>query len=241
MKVPAISLVHSIPIDADHVAVLAENIKANGQYSAVLVRRLTHDIIDGFHRVMAMQLLGMDVEIDEKDMTDEEFLAARIVSATQHEGVKIDRAVTWIDEEWANLPFASKYKGAAAAFSAYSKGQAPDDVAAWVEKQSARWGAAVNTIKNHWLYQTTGKGTASGTPEKVETSHSTVKGDRELTDPESMPPKLRNVWADAKVFISEAKRITDSDMMDIPEEHKTMLDEALSELGTEADRLYAYL
>ena len=240
MKVPAVSLTHSVPVDSDHVGALRDNIKTNGQLAPVIVRRLTHEIIDGFHRVAAMQLLGMDVEIVERELSDEEFLAARVVSATQHEAVKVGRAVTWIDEEWANLPFAKQHKSAAAAFGAVSKGKASSEVAAWVEKQSARWGSTVNSIRSEWLYE---HKKSSEVPEPTPTlpPKSTVKGDRPLDDPESMPPKLRNVWADAKVFIAEAKKIGDTDMMDLPEEHKTMMDEVLSELDVEATRVYGYL
>ena len=241
MIVPAISLQHSVPVDADHVSALMENIKTNGQLAPIIVRRLTHEIIDGFHRVSALQLLGMDAEIVERELTDEEFLAARIVSATQHEEVKVGRAVTWIDEEWANLPFAKQHKSAAAAFSAAGKGKASSEVAAWVEKQSNRWGAATSYIRSHWLYEHKESSQPCDPPEVPTVVKSTVKGDKPLTDPESMPPKLRNVWADAKVFVAEAKKVSDGDFNSSPIEHQYLMRDAIEELLEEANRIHGYV
>ncbi|KKK61074.1 hypothetical protein LCGC14_3018000, partial [marine sediment metagenome] len=81
-----------------------------------LVRRATSItkgellVIDGFHRVTALKELGTMITANEIDCNDEDFWAARIVSATQHEGVKIDRAALWVEELWAASPYTAEYK-----------------------------------------------------------------------------------------------------------------------------------
>lgn len=239
MKVPAVSLLVNVAVDVDHVTTLSQNIQENGQLSPVVVRKLTHDIVDGFHRVSAMQLLGMDVEIVERTFkTDEDFLAARIVSATQHEGVKVERAVKWIDQEWSQLPIAKLHKSAKAAFSAWQNEKASDEAVEWVEKAAKRWGVSPHTILHHWMKPE--KSTNVGTPPPEEPAKSTKKKDRPLDDPESMPAKFRNAWADAKVCEHELAKISEDDLEGAPEEHCRLLFAVIEPLREEVERLVAW-
>jgi len=253
MKIPAISLKVDVDVDTDHVATLVENIKENGQLAPVVVRKVSHDIVDGFHRVAAMQELGMDVEIIEHKFTDDEaFLAARIVSATQHEGVKVARAVVWIDQEWSRLPIAKLHKSAKAAFGAYKNKKASDEAIEWVEKAARRWGVSPMTIVNNWMGS---GGKVSEVSHEVETivdedqeseaetptTHSTKKKDRDVNDPESMNVRFRNAWAEVKICEHELSKVTDEDMDTAPDEHKRMLLAVLSPLGDEVDRIYKHI
>lgn len=246
MRVPAISLTVDVAVDEEHVNAIADNIKENGQLAPIVVRKLTFDIVDGFHRTAALQKLGMDADIIEREFsTDEDFLAARVVSATQHEGVKVERAVHWIEDEWQRLPIATKHKTVAAAFSAVAQGTASDEVADWVERTSKRWGVAVSTMKNQWLYgQDSNKQKVSSkrldTPKLVQDApqRDTTKLVRDPSDPASLPPRLRNMWADAKVFVSTVSKLDEEDFTELVPIQRELLGDALDELEYEAARLH---
>ncbi len=150
-----------VPVDEAHVESLRQSIQKSGQLTPILVRRSVVKskgelpVIDGFHRVAAMQKLGMSIAANETDCDDDDFWTARIVSATQHEGVKTDRAALWVNELWNASPHTNKYKTVTAAISATDTGKATPEVVALVKKWTDAWGIANKTLRMWVGYGTT--------------------------------------------------------------------------------------
>ncbi|KKM22232.1 hypothetical protein LCGC14_1627440 [marine sediment metagenome] len=151
---------HDVPVDKAHVAALKQSIKAVGQLTPILVRRSTAQtkgellVIDGFHRVTAMKELGMTIAAMEIDCDDDDFWATRIVSATQHEGVKTDRAALWVNELWNASPYTTEHKNVAGAIQAVDKGKADPMVQELVNKWIKAWGVTPKTLRNWVSYGT---------------------------------------------------------------------------------------
>ena len=152
---------HDTPVDRAHVDALKQSLSVVGQLTPILVRRATSItkgellVIDGFHRVAALKELGTMITANEIDCNDEDFWAARIVSATQHEGVKVDRAALWIEELWAASPYTDKYKTVTAAISSADTGKATSEIQALVKGWSDAWGIAIQTLRAWVGYGTT--------------------------------------------------------------------------------------
>ncbi len=166
---------HDVPIDLAHADALKLSLSMLGQLTPILVRRATVQsegelsVVDGFHRVTAMKELGMMIAAIELDCTTEEFWTARIVSATQHEDVKEDRAALWIKELWNASPFTAEHKSATAAVRAVEAGKATPMVQDLVEGWTKAWGIANSTLRNWVGYGTStpAKSEMAGTPAKT--------------------------------------------------------------------------
>lgn len=149
-------LVSDVAVDPIHVRELADSIKTSGPITPVLVREENLAIIDGFHRVAAMQELGFDlVESIVLDCNEETFWDMRITAASTHKAVTFARVVDWIDEVFKLSPLMSRYggsyKNAFSLFDAVDHGSSPDEVKTWAQNKAQQWGLAVGTIRN-WLY-----------------------------------------------------------------------------------------
>ena len=149
-------LVSDVAVDPIHVRELADSIKVSGPIQPVLVRDENLSVIDGFHRVAAMQELGFDrVETIVLDCNEETFWDMRITAASTHKAVTFARVVDWIDEVFKLSPqlqnFTGSYTSAFNLFNAVDRGTAPDEVKAWAQNKAQQWGLAVGTIRN-WLY-----------------------------------------------------------------------------------------
>ncbi|KKM20604.1 hypothetical protein LCGC14_1643780 [marine sediment metagenome] len=157
-----------VPVDEAHVESLGQSIQKSGQLTPILVRRATAQttgellVIDGFHRAIAMKSLGKVIEAIEVDCTNEEFWTARIVSAIQHEEVKADRAMLWVQELWKATPYTAEYKTVTAAIRAVEAGKATSEVRALIKGWAKQWGTADSTLRKWVAY-----GTSNPTPKMV--------------------------------------------------------------------------
>lgn len=149
LRVSIKALVSDVAVDPVHVKELADSIKLKGQLAPIIIREENKEVIDGFHRVAAMQELGFkEVDCVQVPCGDEEFWDFRIIQASLHKNVTFARAVDWIDEVFRVSPYSTKYKSA---YSLFGARHAPQPVKAWVEDKSKAWGLASRTIEN-WLY-----------------------------------------------------------------------------------------
>ena len=116
-----------------------------------MVRQESFELIDGFHRVAAMQELGFDsVECIITPCDDETFWDLRIMSASLHKSVAFARAVDWVEECFRVSPWASRYKSAYTLFAA-SRQNKSDEAKSWIAEKSQKWGLAPQTVEG-WLY-----------------------------------------------------------------------------------------
>ena len=149
---PIARLVNDVAVDPVHVRELADSIKVSGPIAPVMVRQDTYALIDGFHRVAAMQELGFtNVECILTDCDDETFWDLRIMSASLHKSVAFARAADWVEECFETSPWASRYKSAYSFFRASRKNTLEAEAHAWATEKAQKWGLAPATIEN-WLY-----------------------------------------------------------------------------------------
>lgn len=74
IKIPVRDLKSDMAVDLAHVEDLAQSMKAMEQLSPILLWQGDWTIIDGFHRVAALEKAGIEeAECLEVDCTDEEF------------------------------------------------------------------------------------------------------------------------------------------------------------------------
>ena len=149
---PINRLVNDVAVDPVHVRELADSIKVSGPISPVMVRYESYELIDGFHRVAAMQELGFDnVECIVTDCDHETFWDLRIMSASLHKAVTFSRAVDWVEECFSLSNLKESYRNAHSLFSTVRQGESTREARAWVENKCQKWGLSVQTIEN-WLY-----------------------------------------------------------------------------------------
>lgn len=162
VQIPLDELRHNVPVDKDHVRMLARSIEQFGQLAPILLRFNNKDIIDGFHRTEALRLIGArTAETNLIDCTTDEFRDARITSAVLHKGVTFPRVVMWTREVFDYTPWASKMRGAEA-FHLDQAAQHPkpyrralrrgltaeeiQEITSWVRDKSATWGLSPEKI-----------------------------------------------------------------------------------------------
>ena len=207
---------HDVPIDKAHVGALKHSLSAVGQLTPILVRRITFEtngdllVIDGFHRVTAMKELGMMIAAIEIDCNNEDFWAARIVSATQHEGVKVDRAALWVEELWAASPYTKKHDTVQAAIAAAEKGSAIPEIKALVEGWTKAWGIANSTLRKWVSYGTSSPTSVS--PESGGSPPLSKTPDSKLTETVSQKPEILAImkafYGDMGIVIEGANKAT---------------------------------
>lgn len=106
MKVNPNELVIDLPVDEAHVFELMESIKRVGLREKPTVWIQDLRIINGFHRVVACQRLGLteiDCFVDDGD--EEAFWDARIIAAKPHSAISDERLAEWIFESWKQSDF----------------------------------------------------------------------------------------------------------------------------------------
>ena len=149
---PIDRLVNDVAVDPMHVRELADSIKVSGPISPVMVRQESYELIDGFHRVAAMQELGFNqVECILTSCDDETFWDLSIMSASLHKAVTFSRATEWIEECFRLSSLRASYKSAFSMFDGVSNGWASQEAKAWAQDKCQKWGLAPGTIRN-WLY-----------------------------------------------------------------------------------------
>ncbi len=154
--VPIDRLVNDVAVDSVHVRELADSIKTSGPISPPIVQKGTLALVDGFHRVAAMQELGFDrVECFIVDCDTETFWDMRMIQASTHKAITFARVVDWIDEVFKLAPamqrYQGNYKNAASLFNSVDQGTAPEEVRAWGLTKAQQWGLSVSTVRQ-WLY-----------------------------------------------------------------------------------------
>lgn len=160
VRLPIEKLVSDVAVDLLHIKELADSIKSRGQLAPVIVREETLEVIDGFHRIVAMKELGFkEVECVLTPCDDESFWDFRIIQATTHKNVTFARAIDWIEKVFQLSPLykhweyggGRRYKSAYSVFASYRQGNPPEEVKKWVENKAAMWGLAPKNIED-WLY-----------------------------------------------------------------------------------------
>ncbi|MDI6814911.1 MAG: ParB/RepB/Spo0J family partition protein [Dehalococcoidales bacterium] len=176
ISLPTKELVSDVPVDPVHTKELADSIKTKGQLAPVIIREETREIIDGFHRVAALEELGFDhVECVLTPCDDEGFWDFRIIQASLHKNVSFARAIDWIERVFELSPFASHYKSAYTLFSSVLEGKASKDAEIWAQDKGRLWGLSLSTIEQ-WLYtqQSLAKDLLAKAKEKVDKQPPTV-------------------------------------------------------------------
>lgn len=174
VSIPLKDLVNDVPVEPDHVDELVESMKRWGQLEAVTVREGTLEIINGFHRVAALQKLS-DMEFEGLEgfdcnyvkcvikpcESDDEFYSQRVVSAVTHDLVKCPRATDWILKsfELASFEGKSDYSTAYSLFLSYrrQRGESPaqaglDDLSPahlWAKEHCDAWNLKAHTIEEY--------------------------------------------------------------------------------------------
>lgn len=101
MKVNPNELVIDLPVDEAHVAELMESISRVGLREKPTIWLNDMRIINGFHRVVACQKLGMiDIDCFVDDGDEEAFWDARIIAAKPHAKISNERLAVWIIDSW---------------------------------------------------------------------------------------------------------------------------------------------
>ena len=101
MKVNPNELVIDLPVDEAKVGELMESIKAYGLLQSPNVWLSGLRIIDGFHRVVACQRLGLsEIDCIVTDCNEEAFWDARIIAAKPHSSISGERLAIWMLEAW---------------------------------------------------------------------------------------------------------------------------------------------
>ena len=167
MEIPVERLKHDIPVDEAHVQRLAASIKERGQLAPVIIARHNAGVIDGFHRLAALRSLGSKVaRCEQVECTPEQFLDARIISASMHKGVSFARVTLWVNEQFEATEWSEKLTAAQAfkisgkmpnGFSSKAFEQAMRagldrdaiyEVIGWIKAKSAIWGLTPEQIAN---------------------------------------------------------------------------------------------
>lgn len=103
MKVNPNELVIDLPVDEAKVLELMESIKAYGLLQSPNIWLQEMRIIDGFHRVVACQRLGLtEIDCIVADCSEEAFWDARIIAAKPHSEISDERLAVWMLESWKN-------------------------------------------------------------------------------------------------------------------------------------------
>ena len=160
-----------MPVDKAHVRELAKLIDqeaklrpGTGQQIPVLLADVPDydrlPILDGFHRVPALELLHRDTVFARirPDTSWEEVVNLRITAATSHREVRFSRIVEWVEEAWEFHPLSHKIKGWQA-FSFKNSNQMTgknlgltldevDEVKDWVDRKCEQWQIGPATIHN---------------------------------------------------------------------------------------------
>lgn len=101
MKVNSNELVIDLPVDEAKVTELMESIKAYGLLQSPNIWLKEMRIIDGFHRVVACQRLGLpEIDCIVTECDEEAFWDARIIAAKPHSGISEQRLAKWIIDCW---------------------------------------------------------------------------------------------------------------------------------------------
>ncbi len=101
MKVNPNDLVIDLPVDDAHVAELMESIKLTGLQEEPHIWLNGMRIINGFHRVVACQRLGMtEIDCIVNDCNEEAFWDSRIIAAKPHKSISNERLAVWILDSW---------------------------------------------------------------------------------------------------------------------------------------------
>lgn len=168
-----------VPVDEAHVDELAKLMRKheqlssqeaknqgdrNGQQSDITVAYIEGSdrlyIIDGFHRVSALEKNGAETGkcIILMDKTMEDVLDLRISAAASHQSVKLPRILEWITEAWGMTPWSDTLTASQAFDLVHHKrsgaelGIFPDqlkDLREAVEEKAGKWGMAVGTLSSH--------------------------------------------------------------------------------------------
>lgn len=155
ISLPIEQLVSDVPVDPVHMRELADSIMTKGQLAPVIVREDTKEVIDGFHRIVAMKELGFNqVECVLTPCDDEGFWDFRIIQASLHKNVTFARAVDWIDNVFQLSSWKERYKNAHTLFEAVTlkrpESTAPKEVIEWADLKAKMWGLSPSTIAQ-WL------------------------------------------------------------------------------------------
>ncbi len=163
-----------VPVDLAHVRELAKSIQEEsekdasiGQLSPVLLGEISgfgqFVIIDGFHRVAALELLGKPEVFAtiRPDSAWERVIDLRILSATTHKAIRFSRLVEWVEESWRYSPWPDKVKASQAfqltstpAMTGKLIGLIPQEVEEiknWVEKKCEQWHISPTYVYQHLL------------------------------------------------------------------------------------------
>lgn len=101
MKVNPNELVIDLPIDRAKVTELMESIKAYGLLQSPNIWLKEMRIIDGFHRVVACQCLGLpEIDCIVTECDEEAFWDARIIAARPHATISNQRLAVWVLDSW---------------------------------------------------------------------------------------------------------------------------------------------
>lgn len=156
MMIDPNELVIDMPVDEEHVQNLMRQIESVGEIISEPQVWL-HDmrIIDGFHRAVAAQRLGMkEVRCKVCDCTEEEFWDLRILAAKKHHAVENDRLVAWMLESWK----ASKWHRPDEAHGLREMTKAvwenekgtyrieDQELADWIKQKANKWGTHVDEV-----------------------------------------------------------------------------------------------
>lgn len=101
--------VEDVPVSDKHVRFLMESLSRKGQVEPLLTWADHDRIINGFHRLRGMKLLGWkEARCLDYSCSEEDFRALRISSAVAHEDVTFARVVLWVREAFAGTKWAAK-------------------------------------------------------------------------------------------------------------------------------------
>ena len=170
-----ISLVYQedVPVDKAHVRELADSISKEaknssrtGQLSPVLLAEVPDfnmfPIIDGFHRVPALEMVGQTEVFAtiRPNSTWEEIIDLRILAAITHKSVKFSRLIEWVEEAWKRSQWSDRVSAIQAFTIGYegfkSKGKKLDideeeveEIKRWTQEKSEQWHISTATVYSH--------------------------------------------------------------------------------------------
>lgn len=150
-----------VAVDETHVLELAGSIDAEsrqgthaGQLSPVLLGVVPDlsqlPIIDGFHRVAALDRLGRErvFATIKPDSSWEDIYDLRILTAVSHKTVQFARLMSWVDDAWERSPWNERLKASQAftlklpGMTGSRLGLSPDEATAireWVDRKCEQW------------------------------------------------------------------------------------------------------
>lgn len=101
MMVDPQELVIDLPLNEKKVVEYMQSLSEHGLVQDVVVWLKDNRIIDGFHRTEAARRLGWtELHVLVKDISEEAFWNARIISARQHHEIEASRLTVWMSECW---------------------------------------------------------------------------------------------------------------------------------------------